>query len=95
MRFSPTTHVALSELTRYQEWLASNGSIIKGRYGYEVLKKGWGIIGRTKEMSEKELENLATWNSTSDDIEIKTFDALLNNFDLRIKQIEGFNEPQV
>lgn len=95
MRFSPTARVALSELVRYQEWLESNGSITKGRYGSEVLKKGWGIIGRANEMSEKELESLATWNSTSDAIEIKTFDALLNNFDLRIKQIEGFNEPQV
>ena len=89
LRFSATTRVALSELSRYQEWLKSNESVAKGSYGSEVLKKGWGIIGRAIEISEKELESLASWNSTSDAIGIKTFDDLLNNFHLRIKQIKS------
>lgn len=90
VKFSSKTLEALSELNRYQEWIKSNDSIVKGRFGSGILEKGWGIIGRSIEMSKKELERLTSWNSASREIELKCFDSLLINFDIRIKQLSTF-----
>lgn len=90
LQFSAKTREALSELSRYQQWIELNESMAKGCYGSEVLRKSWGIIGRSLEMSQRELESLASWNSTSKEVELKSFDDLLKNFDLRVKQIESF-----
>ena len=89
LRFSATTRKALSELSRYHQWLESNESVAIGRYGSGVLEKGWGIIGRAIKMSEEELKSLASCNSTSNMFELKSFDDLLKNFDFRIKQIRN------
>jgi hypothetical protein len=90
LKFSAITRRALSELERYQQWIESNKLVAKGRYGSGVLKKGWAIIGRESEMTRIESRDLASWNSRSDTIEIKTYDYLVRNFDSRIKQMETF-----
>jgi len=90
LRFSATARKALSELLRYKQWLESNEFVARGRYGSGVLKKGWGVMGRATEMSERELERLASWNSTSEVIKLKSFDDLLKNFDFRIEQVKSF-----
>lgn len=87
--FSSITNLALSELTRYQKWLKSNGLVAKERYGSDVLKIGWGIIGRTKDMNGEQIKELADYNSKSKTNLVKTYDDLLENFNLRISQIEN------
>ncbi len=85
--FSSITNLALSELTRYQKWLKSNVLVAKERYGSDVLKKGWGIIGRIKDMNGEQIKELADYNSKSKANFIKTYDNLLENFNLRLSQI--------
>jgi len=87
MRLSSVTKQALSELRRYQGWLLSNESVAIGRYGSEVLRRGWAIIGRATEMSKEELEVMQSWNLSNNAFELKTYDDLLGNFDYRIRQL--------
>jgi hypothetical protein len=86
--FSSVASLALSELTRYQNWLKLNESEAKERYGSAVLKKGWGIIGRVKNMNEEQMKELILYDSKSEETIIRTYDDLLENFSLRISQIE-------
>ena len=87
--FSSLSKLALYELERYQGWLISNALIAKKRFGSDVLKEGWGIIGRMKDMNDEQMKKLQTYNSQSEKKIIKTYDDLLKNFDLRINQIKN------